>query len=749
MKKHPFKKIATIFIAIPFLIFIAFYLYSFKLNYELLKRYEELQSVVIVDRNGKEICVKQNAYGNYMRRAFQFPQGLKELIIQKEDKYFFYHPGFNPISIIKASLGYLEFGKRKASSTITQQLTKILLHTESERNIKNKLREALFTFALEMHNKKNIILEMYLNSIYFGNHSQGISEAAQLYFGSNPETLSAGEILQLLATLSNPNENNPAKKNNIAKSEDLMKHICNPAAETAGCLTFFIPRSQIPFNSPSPATTGSGSLGVPLSPSSLRKSSEGVWRRGIKKLGVAKEKFNFSDSTKVQGIMAQYTHLNNTCFEYSSFPNPFAYSKMVTLDSFYTEKIRSIAQDTIAQIRYKNANNAAVVVIKLPENEILSLVGSLDPNSSREGNQIDMTRKPRAIGSTIKPFIYLKAFEKNLRPYTLVDDREYKYNTLLGFPLYPKNYDWKYHGEVTLYYALSNSLNVPAVKTLEFVGVNNFYSFLKNDLGFTPIQPMEKYQLGIALGTLEMSLYDLSRYFTIFPNHGTLRDLKIDNSKKESGDKIISDQKYIGLVNKILNDRKTAMDQFGMKSDLDLFQKNYALKTGTSRDYRDSWVIGYTPDFLVGVWVGNHDTSPMDEVSGQLGAGKIWAKTMELFMNSEYNKKTPLTFDSLKEFLDGGTIQYGLFGDNDEEYKNLLKNSDTSLILMPHDQDIFQLEKNTKIILRAKEKVRWFINNELFGEGAEKVFVPKKTGQYKITAEDMQNKGKTITITIN
>ena len=185
-----------------------------------------------------------------------------------------------------------------------------------------------------------------------------------------------------------------------------------------------------------------------------------------------------------------------------------------------TEKIRSLGQNIIDELQDKNVRNASVMVLQLPQNEILAEIGSLNPLSQSEGQQINMALKPRPIGSTIKPFIYLKAFEKNLRPYTLVDDREYKYMTATGFPLYPKNFDWEYHGEVTLHYALSNSLNVPAVKVLEYVGPENFFQSLVKDFNFRPIQPYSSYQLGIALGALEMSLYDLAGYFTIFPNNG-------------------------------------------------------------------------------------------------------------------------------------------------------------------------------------------------------------------------------------
>jgi membrane carboxypeptidase/penicillin-binding protein PbpC len=394
-----------------------------------------------------------------------------------------------------------------------------------------------------------------------------------------------------------------------------------------------------------------------------------------------------------------------------------------------------------------------VIVIKLPENELLALVGSPNPQSFEEGYQINMLLQPRAIGSTVKPFIYLKAFEKGLRPYTLVDDREYKYITAIGFPLYPKNFDYKYRGIVNLHYALSNSLNVPAVKVLEYVGLEDFYNFLQKDLEFRPVQNLDNYQLGIALGALEMSLFDLARYFTIFPNKGVLKEIRIfKNNENPTPEKQIADLGYIQLINKILNDRRTGIEQFGLRSELDLFQKNYALKTGTSRNFRDSWVIGYTPDFLVGVWVGNSDNTPMQKITGQTGAGRIWAEVMEILFNSEYNKKTPFEFDLIKEFSEeDNNIEYGLASDNYEKSLHALIGQDSGLILVPHQGDVFLLEdgKPTKIILKAKENVRWFVNNLFLAEGQKTIFIPKNPGSHQIKAQSLEGLQEAITIFVH
>ena len=226
---------------------------------------------------------------------------------------------------------------------------------------------------------------MYVNSIYLGNQAQGLAEASRLYFNLSPELLSDGQILQLLATISSPAEHNPAKPKN--------KKIALVLA---------------------------------------------------KALDLNSQKLIIEDHLSIKENMKKHLRSSKSCFELQNLISDSPKLQQVTIDEELTEKIREVVKRNIEELQAKNAKNAGVVVIKLPENEILSLIGSPDPEYPEDGYQINMLEKPRAVGSTIKPFIYLKAFEKGLRPYTLVEDREYKYTTAIGFPLYPKNFDLKY-----------------------------------------------------------------------------------------------------------------------------------------------------------------------------------------------------------------------------------------------------------------------------------------------------------------
>ena len=203
------------------------------------------------------------------------------------------------------------------------------------------------------------------------------------------------------------------------------------------------------------------------------------------------------------GVTAQNPRTSDAAFEVNSLNLNCPADCHLTLDSDLSQKVRDILKRDLASPSLSTAENGAVVIIKLPENEILSIVGSPDPKSQDEGMQLNMAIKPRAIGSTSKPFIYMNAFEEGARPFSLVDDTEIKYQLATGFDFFPKNFDGQYRGLVTLHQALDNSLNIPSVQVLEYVGLQHFYNFLYDDMGFTPLQPLENYELGIALGGLE------------------------------------------------------------------------------------------------------------------------------------------------------------------------------------------------------------------------------------------------------
>lgn len=665
------------------------------------KNYLAKKSAVITDNQKRIIKIQPNEDGAISIFKNSFPSSLIDALIKKEDRFFFWHLGLNPISILRATFRYLNGERAPSSSTITQQLAKILLGQEQNRSLANKIKETFHSFALELHTSKHEIVTMYLNSAYLGNQTEGFESAANLYFSKSINDLTDEEMYRLLTTLNNPTGNQPFLKSNWQSAKKLADRL------------------------------------------KLVSTSTGWEDRRI-------------DEKKQKESWSKFLN-NSASFELDNLGVIPKQDITFSIDQKLTESIRALVKKDIENIQDLSATNAAVVVITTGTNkknsELLTIIGSPNPEADAFGHKINMALKPRAIGSTIKPLIYLKGFEKGLRPYTVVLDKEYKYMIGSGFAFYPKNYDYTYHGLVNLHYALSNSLNVPAVKVLEFDGIEEFNSFLLKDLEFKPVQDINNYQLGIALGELEMNLLDLSYFFTIFPNEGQLKPLQISSdfplTSKNTNfnqNKLIADSRYVQLINKILSDRQTGVEEFGSNSSLNLPFKNYAVKTGTSREFHDSWTVGYTPDFVVGVWVGNAEDQPMKKVSGQTGAGQIWQEVMGLMLNSSYSRGRPFDFSLVNDFSDNGKMEYGLSGDDFEKQKNLM--TEKNLIIRPHDRDEFLFTEGASVVLEASESVEWSINGKVFGEGERYIFRPDMAETYKILAKG-KNKEESVVIYIN
>ncbi len=653
-------------------------------------RYSQLLSRTTYDRTGTPISLSENSKGHYVYAVTALPSNFEALLLKKEDRFFRYHLGINPISTMRAALSYLRDGHAGGSSTITQQLAKNLLNTETQRTFVNKLIESAYAFSIECFASKDTIVTMYANTAYFGNQLQGIGTASYAYFGKPLSETSHSEQISLLATLSYPSTRNPWEADNAIFSHSLNQRI-SPTE---------------PFMPPDTTTTYALQHDVSFE------------------------------------LRTAHIICDETC--------------TTTIDDNLTTTIRAILDRHIQEGWQRNIRNGAVVVINPHTEELLAMVGSRDPASSDNGNQINMALEPRPIGSTVKPFIYAEGFARGLRPYSLVEDREYKYPIATGFSLYPKNYDGTYHGEVTLHEALSNSLNVPSVKTLEFIGLDAFYTFLSDDLHFEPIQDYNSYQYGIALGGLEMDLLTLTHYFSLFPRGGSLAPLRVltdstnnfnlpPQSHIEQATEVLPNS-FTQLVHAIISDRYTGVNQFGLEGNLNLTYDTYGVKTGTSRDFHDSWVVGYTGDFVVGVWIGNTENEALDQVSGSSGAGAIWHDVMEYLLSTPYHTQTPITTDQLQRFFIDGNDEWGLQGDIITDHRTLLQ--EHNLILSIHEGDVFEQTTNLTIPLRARTDVTWTIDGTVYQTAQETSFTPREACQYEIIATDNTGMREIVTIKI-
>ena len=279
----------------------------------------------------------------------------------------------------------------------------------------------------------------------------------------------------------------------------------------------------------------------------------------------------------------------------------------------------------------KRASNGAVVIMHPENGEILALAGSVDWNNPTAG-KINMATSPRQPGSTFKPIVYATAFSKNLlTPSSILIDAPQTF----GKKYRPVNYDGRYRGPITVRRALANSLNIPAVETLSRVGIPSVIE-LAEQMGVTTISDTAQNNLSIALGSEAVSLIDLTNVYSTFANYGVNTGKKmITNIYDKYGTPLQIDShkpkravsaEVSFLISSILSDNDSRKAVFG---DILVLSKEAAAKTGTTQDFKDAWTVGYTPDFTVGVWIGNSDNTPMQNLPGALGAAPLWRTLME------------------------------------------------------------------------------------------------------------------------
>lgn len=300
-----------------------------------------------------------------------------------------------------------------------------------------------------------------------------------------------------------------------------------------------------------------------------------------------------------------------------------------TFDLALTEQIDTIAKNTLQQLAWKNVSDYGILIAERGDetNPLLRvMIGGASYTESIAG-QVNTTLALRQPGSTIKPFTYLLAFEKlGLTPESTILDLPIAYRTSENYAYEPKNYSLTYKGEIPLRQALSESVNIPAIKLAEQVGVSYLLSFLQR-LGITSLdKDADHYGLGLTLGNGEVSLFELLQAYTIFTNDGAYCPFQIfsEDAKNTCVQKI--DKKYIDMIISILSDRYAKIGDFPLNSTLDFPDRNVSVKTGTSRNFRDNWAVGFTDHYMIGVWTGNKSGENMKGVTGTTGAGEIFRR---------------------------------------------------------------------------------------------------------------------------
>jgi 1A family penicillin-binding protein len=569
------------------------------------------QTARILDRNGEllgEFTDPQGGNRTLVSLA-QIPPGLRDATVAAEDASFYSHPGFDPRAIVRALWQAARYGRVvSGASTITQQLVKNTLLT-SEVSADRKIKEALTAIELTRRYSKDKILELYLNEVYYGNLAYGVEAASQTYFGKSVSELDLAEATFIAGLPQAPATYDPYTNDIAARArqdyvlEQMVRHGMIGQADADAA------RSK------------------PISLRPLEQRGQVAAPHFVVFVRQLLERSYSSDTLYREGLQIR-----------------------TALDLRTQRAAERAARDQIAEIRARNASNAAVVAIQPSTGEILAMVGSVDYDDRSIAGQVNVAIQPRQPGSTLKPFTYLTAFQLGWSPATMLMDVP----TTFGGTYTPLNFDNKFRGPVSVRRALATSLNVPAVRALEAVGPDAMLA-TAHRMGISGLRDPNRYGLSVTLGGGEVNLLDLTYAYTPFATGGMqtgvplveqdrtpdsrrfdpIAILEITNSaghvlyRHEPRDPTqVIDPGLAYLITNILSDDEARAETYGRNSPLQL-SRPAAAKTGTTDSFRDSWVIGYTPDLVAGVWVGNSDGSPMHDVLGATGAGKIWHGFME------------------------------------------------------------------------------------------------------------------------
>ncbi|MEN9936136.1 MAG: hypothetical protein RLZZ387_2715 [Chloroflexota bacterium] len=541
----------------------------------------------------------------------RIPQSLKDATVAVEDSDFYRNPGVDIRGILRALLQNYEAGEVvSGASTITQQLVRNVLLPPEERTsltFERKLREAILAFRVSREYSKDQILALYLNEVYYGNQAYGVEAAAQAYFGKHvweltlPEaTLIAG--LPQSPTLLNPltNPEGAKERQRVTLGQMVQDGYLAPgqAAEAERAELTFAPQTA--------------SVMAPHFTFYVRQLLEE----------------RYGPEVLYQGGLTIVTSID--------------LHWQAVAEEIVRRRVREGApEEGYGPLRERNATNAGAVMLS-PGGEILAMVGSVDYADPSIDGQVNVTLAARQPGSALKPVVYAAALQRGWTPATIIWDTPVEYPAGGGQVYAPRNYDGQFHGPQRLRMALANSLNIPAVRAIEFVGVDAFVE-LAHRMGITTLDDPTRYGLPLALGAGEVRLLDLANVYNTIRNGGRMRDpvavLRVTNARGEvleqagddPGRQVLGErgEQIAYLLTDILSDNKAREFMFGPGNVMELPDgRPAAVKTGTSNEWRDSWAVGFTPDVTVGVWVGNSDNTPMQEVAGSNGAGTIWRAIM-------------------------------------------------------------------------------------------------------------------------
>lgn len=612
------------------------------------------QSTFIYDRTG---TIQLYELSGDERRTIvtydEIPSVLVNATIALEDGKFFEHEGYDPESILRAA--YTGVG---GGSTITQQLVKRVFLTPDQ-TLERKVQELLIAIRIEQKYSKEEIMAAYLNQIFYGEQAYGVKAASERYFNKNLADITLAEAAVLVGIPQRPNGNNPFSGEKRDLLEDLGVDLENPESWREQKYLQYSEIVELSTDFAGAEATATEEAGVaPSIEGEIIATTKQVissWRhRQIQTLDLMIQQ-GFITIEEAETALAQELIFQRSRIDILA-PH-FVLNRVIPeLEERYGEKrIREggltvitsidielqneaerIVRDQINQIRGPfNASNGAMVAMDPKTGQILAHVGSVDYFDEANDGNVDVASSFRQPGSSFKPFAYAAAFENGYHPETVVADIRSCFGNYC-----PRNYDGRFHGPVTLRGGLANSYNIPAVKAVYMGGIQATED-LALRMGVDNIEGRgELCGLAFSLGCAETSIYDMVEGYATFANMGRTQDAEVilqvfDNDGTilydhipDLGDQVL-DPGTAYMIADILSDNGARAPAFGSRSDL-VVSRRAAAKTGTTNDIKDNWTLGYTPDIVVGVWVGNNNGDPMSgRASGLTGAAPIWNQFME------------------------------------------------------------------------------------------------------------------------
>ena len=563
----------------------------------------------IYDRHGRLLYKIFDEENRTLVTLDKLPPYLIHATLAIEDAEFYHHPGFSWKGIFRSLKQIVLNKKLQGGSTITQQLVKNALLTR-QRTLKRKVKEIILALLVELRFSKDEILQMYLNEVPYGGTAYGIEEAAQTYFGKSARDLTLAEAA-LLAGL--------------------------PAS----------PTTYSPYGA---------------HPELTKRRQALVLQRMVEEGFITADQ---ADRAKKQRLVFRPHKTDIKAPHFVMYVKDILVKKYgsrvvergglsitTSLDLDLQHFAEKVVKNEIQKIQKYHISNAAVLITAPQTGEILAMVGSVDYfNTAIDGN-VNVTLRPRQPGSAIKPINYAVALQNGYTPATILADTPVTFRFPGSPPYSPRNYDGRFHGLIPLRVALASSYNVPAVKVLYSYGLQKMIDQAKK-MGITTWNQPSRYGLSLTLGGAEVKMVDLAVAYGVFANlgykvplhpilkvtdsHGRIleknllcpaRSFQAQARQKETCQpSLVLSPQVAYLINDILSDNQARTPAFGPRSYLYIPNHQVAVKTGTTNSKRDNWTIGYTSDYLVAVWVGNNDNSPMSAVaSGVTGASPIWNK---------------------------------------------------------------------------------------------------------------------------